>query len=96
VREGNLDATGSVAGFDDACLIAEFVGEPVADERFDSGIKATGLSRLPISLLALKTGTFFSGTSTLTRLFGFRAMRPALPSLGRFGVITVQISPQVD
>ena len=30
------------------------------------------------SLLGLKTGTLFSGTSTLTPLFGFRPMRPAL------------------
>jgi hypothetical protein len=44
----------------------------------DSGIETTGLSRLPISLLGLKTGTLFSGTSTLTPLFGFRPMRPAL------------------
>src|SRR6476660_7308014 len=44
----------------------------------DSGIETTGLSRLPISLLDLKTGTLFSGTSTLTPLCGFRPMRPAL------------------
>ena len=37
----------------------------------DSGIEATGLSRLPISLLGLKTGTLFSGTSTLTPLLDF-------------------------
>jgi hypothetical protein len=35
------------------------------------------LSRLPISLLGLKARTLFSGTSTLTPLFGFRPMRPA-------------------
>jgi len=44
----------------------------------DSGIQTTGLRRLPISLLDLKTGTLFSGTSTLTPLCGFRPMRPAL------------------
>jgi hypothetical protein len=44
----------------------------------DSGNETTGLSRLPISLLGLKTGTLFSGTSTLTPLFGFRPTRPAL------------------
>jgi hypothetical protein len=33
----------------------------------DSGIEAAGLSRLPISLLGLKAGTFLSGTSTITQ-----------------------------
>ena len=40
-----------------------------------SGIETTGLSRLPISLLGLETGTLFSGTSTLTPLLGFRPIR---------------------
>ena len=39
--------------------------------------KPTGLRRLPISLLGLKTGTLLSRTPTLTPLLGFRPMRPA-------------------